>query len=63
MKSGKAIVLDQHEVQSGLNRVKWAENLLRQYLKACPGHEGVESWLLNYAGEKTEVINLTAPGV
>lgn len=39
------------EIQSGFDRVRWAEGLIRQ-LPA--DHDGRNSWLLNYAGEKHE---------
>jgi hypothetical protein len=40
-----SIPLTRAEIQSGHNRVQWAENLIRQ----LPiGHNGRDSWLLNY---------------
>lgn len=46
----KVITLTPAEIQSGHDRVQWAENLIRQ----LPGHhEGRNSWLKNY-GAKPE---------
>ena len=42
----KVIHLTPHEIQSGLDRVRWAELLIRQLPKT---HDGRNSWLLNYA--------------
>jgi hypothetical protein len=62
--TGKCIVLDKHEVQSGLNRVRQAENLIRQLLNYTGGqHDGAASWLLNYEGGKTVVTDLPEPDV
>jgi hypothetical protein len=47
MLSDKAvIILAPAEIQSGLNRVRWAEGLIRQLPEH---HEGRNSWLLNHA--------------
>jgi len=43
------IKLRPSEIQSNNDRVKWAEGLIRQLPE---GHNGRDSWLLNYAGEK-----------
>jgi hypothetical protein len=60
--TGKCIVLSGYEVQSGLNRVEWAENLIRQLLNTTGGqHDGAASWLLNHGGDKTVVTDLPAP--
>jgi hypothetical protein len=40
-----AIHLTDAEIQSGMDRVKWAANLIRQLPDK---HEGRNSWLLNY---------------
>ena len=40
-----SIPLDPSEMQSGYNRVQWAEGLIRQL---PDDHEGRNSWLLNY---------------
>lgn len=50
------IALTPAELQSGYDRVKWAEGLVRQLPL---DHEGRNSWLLNY-GSKDE--HLTQPG-
>jgi hypothetical protein len=42
----RVIELTPVEIQSGMDRVRWAENLIRQL---PPNHEGRNSWLLNYA--------------
>jgi len=48
------IVLNTAEVQSGLNRVKWAQSLIEQL---PPGHDGRNSWLLNYGvGEACDAM-------
>jgi len=39
------IVLDAAEVQSGVDRVRWAEGLIRQLPET---HDGRNSWLMNY---------------
>lgn len=39
------IQLNKAEIQSSVNRVKWAEGLILQLPKT---HEGRNSWLLNY---------------
>ncbi len=45
----QVIYLTKAEIQSGLNRVRWAELLIKQ----LPGnHEGRNSWLLNYGSKK-----------
>jgi len=48
------ITLTKAEIQSGLNRVKWAEGLI---LQLPSGHEGKNSWLLNY-GTGEEAVQL-----
>jgi hypothetical protein len=45
----KFITLNPHEIESGLNRVVWAELLIRQLPE---DHEGRNSWLMNYARPK-----------
>lgn len=40
------IELTAAEIQSGLDRVKWAENLIRQLPE---DHDGRNSWLMSYA--------------
>ena len=45
----KYIRLRPSEIQSGSDRVRWAEGLIRQL---PDGHNGRDSWLLNYAGDK-----------
>jgi hypothetical protein len=60
----KCIVLEKVEVQSGMTRVKWAENLIRQLLNAAGGqHDGAASWLLKYEGDKTVITELPEPEV
>jgi hypothetical protein len=41
--------LTKAEIESGLSRVKWAELLIKQLPEE---HEGRNSWLLNYGGDK-----------
>lgn len=54
-----AIVLTKGEVQSGMNRQKWAENLI---LQLDPKHNGRNSWLLNYGiGEEATAIRASHP--
>lgn len=43
------IQLTPAEIQSGLDRVRWAEGLIRQLPET---HEGRNSWLLNYAAPR-----------
>lgn len=43
------IQLSPAEIQSGLDRVRWAEGLIKQLPE---DHEGRNSWLLNYASDK-----------
>ncbi len=43
------IKLKPNEIQSGLDRVRWAELLIQQLPE---NHDGRNSWLLNYAGDK-----------
>ena len=50
------ITLSVAEVQSGSSRVKWAEGLISQL---PVGHDGRNSWLLNY-GTGEEAIILRA---
>jgi hypothetical protein len=45
----KAIALTPAEIQSGLDRVHWAEGLIRQLPS---NHDGRNSWLLNYGQRK-----------
>jgi hypothetical protein len=45
MKEQHVIVLNNAEIQSGSDRVRWAEGLI---LQLPPDHEGRNSWLLNY---------------
>ena len=51
-----AIKLRPAEIQSGMDRVRWAELLIRQLPE---DHEGRNSWLLNYAGPKHEIDKQT----
>lgn len=46
--------LTKAEIQSGLDRVRWAEGLIEQL---PPSHEGRNSWLLNY-GQGAEANKL-----
>jgi hypothetical protein len=56
----RVINLTVTEIQSGLSRVRWAENLISQ-LPA--NHEGRNSWLLNYGiGERAQALR-TANGI
>lgn len=49
-----SITLTSAEVQSGLDRVKWAEGLITQLPEK---HDGRNSWLLNYGvGLESEAI-------
>jgi len=45
----KTLMPTKAEIESGLSRVKWAELLIKQLPEE---HEGRNSWLLNYGGEK-----------
>ncbi len=47
-----AIQLTPFEVQSGLDRVRWAEGLIRQLPE---DHDGRNSWLLNYGSKHSGV--------
>jgi len=47
--ASEVIYLTKAEIESGLSRVKWAELLIKQLPEE---HEGRNSWLLNYGGEK-----------
>jgi len=47
--ANEVIYLTKAEIESGLSRVKWAELLIKQLPEE---HEGRNSWLLNYGGEK-----------
>lgn len=50
----EVIQLTPAEVQSGTSRVRWAEGLI---LQLPSGHEGRDSWLLNYGeGEESDSI-------
>lgn len=49
--TSNSIQLTSAEVQSGFDRVKWAEGLIRQLPES---HEGRNSWLLNFGTEETE---------
>lgn len=42
------IALTPAEIESGLDRVKWAESLIKQLPE---DHEGRNSWLLNYGSK------------
>jgi len=46
-----SIQLTPFEVQSGLDRVRWAELLIRQLPE---GHDGRNSWLLNYGSREAQ---------
>lgn len=48
----KFILLSDAEVRSGLDRVRFAELLVRQLPK---DHDGRNTWLLNYGGDKNIV--------
>ncbi len=50
------IKLSGAEVQSSMNRVKWAELLIEQL---PPNHEGRNSWLINF-GRRGDAINIRA---
>lgn len=50
-KSKLSIELAPAEIQSGVSRVKWAEDLIRQLPET---HEGRNSWLLNYGTKSNE---------
>lgn len=47
----KVIELTPAEVQSGLDRVKWAEALIKQLPE---GHEGRNSWLMNFGRKEVQ---------
>ena len=48
------IKLTKAEMQSGMSRVKWAENLILQLPET---HDGRNSWLLNYGvGPESDAI-------
>lgn len=49
-KDPAVIHLSKAEIQSGLDRVKWAEALIRQL---PDNHDGRNSWLLNYGRKST----------
>lgn len=53
------IRLRPYEIQSGLDRVRWAEGLIRQL---PDNHDGRNAWLANYAGDKHDAdkIRFTA---
>lgn len=40
-----SVVFSASEIQSGLDRIRWAEGLIRQLPE---NHDGRNSWLLNY---------------
>jgi hypothetical protein len=48
----RAIYLNAAEIQSCLDRVKWAEGLILQLPK---NHDGRNSWLLNYGVGPTAI--------
>lgn len=48
-----SIQLTKAEIQSGLDRVKWAEALIRQLPE---DHDGRNSWLLNYGSSEEDEI-------
>lgn len=48
LNKAEVIHLDKEEIQSGLDRVKWAEGLIRQLPES---HDGRNSWLLNYGSK------------
>lgn len=52
--AGVYIALTPAELQSGHDRVRWAEGLIRQLPE---DHDGRNSWLLNYGKPSTEVAN------
>jgi len=53
------IQLTPAEIQSGMDRIRWAEGLIRQLPES---HDGRNSWLLNYGrDEKKAAIDLTPP--
>jgi len=47
----KVIDLTPAEIQSGLDRVRWAERLIKQLPE---NHDGRNSWLLNYGSDAAE---------
>ncbi len=51
VKVNEVIMLDKAEIQSGHDRVKWAEGLIRQL---PVNHDGRNSWLLNYGSKKAK---------
>lgn len=55
---GRVIALTPAEIQSGLDRVRWAELLIRQL---PPDHDGRNSWLLNYARAEPEPLAADTP--
>ena len=56
--SKRTILLSETEVQSGLDRVKWAEGLIQQLPES---HDGRNSWLLNYGQSKQPPPLAAAP--
>lgn len=54
----KIIVLRKSEVQSGMDRVRWAQGLIEQLPE---NHDGRNSWLLNYHQSKTVGDYMTLP--
>ena len=48
------IKLTPAEIQSGLDRVRWAEGLIKQLPKE---HEGRNSWLLNYGSNENKFVH------
>ena len=53
----EVIHLNKAEIQSGLNRVKWAEALIRQLPE---NHDGRNSWLLNYGFQNNDASIMLA---
>jgi hypothetical protein len=51
VKVNEVIMLDKAEIQSGHDRVKWAEGLIRQL---PVNHDGRNSWLFNYGSKKAK---------
>lgn len=51
------IQLTKAEIQSGFDRVRWAEELIRQLPE---DHDGRNSWLLNYGSDELNTLHRTA---
>lgn len=53
-----AIELSELELRTGIDRLRWAEGLIRQ-LPA--DHEGRNSWLLNFGSGEPDDAEVSAP--